>query len=205
MDDVVAVVTDVFFQSRVSAAARAAGRQLRFVTSTPAADADLTCTLGLVDLDARLDVEQSIRALKAGGAGQIVAFGPHLDTESRKRARSAGADRVLAKSKFVTELPRMMNDGSHPEQHSADAEHALDVLREYGRRMEDLGRMLQDPETASRLAFVSEPQSDAAQAVEDAIVLDVADFEDIVKVEALISILHRARQSVEPSGREAAE
>ncbi|MBV9279511.1 MAG: hypothetical protein JOZ41_05480, partial [Chloroflexi bacterium] len=49
-----------------------------------------------------------IRALKAGASGPLIAFGPHVDAERRKAARAAGADRVLAKSKFVTELPRLM-------------------------------------------------------------------------------------------------
>jgi CheY-like chemotaxis protein len=110
MDEVVAVVTDLFFQSRIAAAARAAGRQVRFVASESAIDGTHG-NLALVDLDAAADVLAMIRALKAQGLDSVVAFGPHVDTEARKAARSAGADRVLAKSKFVTELPRLMQDG----------------------------------------------------------------------------------------------
>ena len=105
MDDVVAVVTDLFFQSRVLAAARAADRKVRFV-STP--DQLTSLQLALVDLDARARVPDMIRMLKERGQGPVVAFGPHMDTEKRRQARSAGADRVLAKSKFVSELPRLM-------------------------------------------------------------------------------------------------
>lgn len=105
MDDVVAVVTDLFFQSRVLAAARASSRRVRFVST---ADQLRSFRLALVDLDARAPVPEMIRALKEKGHGPVVAFGPHLDTEKRKQARMAGADRVLAKSKFVTDLPRLM-------------------------------------------------------------------------------------------------
>ncbi len=105
MDDVVAVVTDLFFQSRISSAARVAGRTIRYVTSVEAIG---PCRLALVDLDATADVLTLIPALKAQGAERVVAFGPHVDTERRKLAREVGADRVLAKSKFVTELPALL-------------------------------------------------------------------------------------------------
>jgi CheY-like chemotaxis protein len=108
MDDVVAVVTDLFFQSRIATAARHAQRQVRFVTSEPALLDLHNFAAALVDLDARTDVLGMIRALKERAAGPVIAFGPHLDTEKRKAARAAGADRVLAKSKFVTELPALM-------------------------------------------------------------------------------------------------
>ncbi|MGI8968457.1 MAG: hypothetical protein ACR2GA_05060 [Chloroflexota bacterium] len=109
MADCIAVLTDLFFQARISNAARVAGRQVRFVGSLADLETD-AAPLALVDLDARLDVVEAIRVLKAAGTPAIIAFGPHLDTNGRKVARAAGADRVLAKSKFVTELPRIMHD-----------------------------------------------------------------------------------------------
>ena len=108
MDDVLAVVTDLFFQSRISAAARAAGRSVRFVRPVDTANGVPQFTLALVDLDAAADVTPAIGALHDAQSGPVVVFGPHVDTERRKAARRAGADRVLAKSKFVTELPRLM-------------------------------------------------------------------------------------------------
>ena len=107
MDEVLAVVTDLFFAGRIRSAALAAGTPLRFV----AADGSFAPSarrMALVDLDASLDVLAAIRALKAGGTETVVAFGPHLDTEARKAARAAGADRVLAKSKFVLDLPHIL-------------------------------------------------------------------------------------------------
>lgn len=105
--NIVAVATDLMSQSRISAAARASGNGVRFVVSEKDLDAAGTSSLALVDLDAGADVEGLIRLLKGRGF-LVVAFGPHLDTARRKAARAAGADRVLAKSKFVTELPRLM-------------------------------------------------------------------------------------------------
>lgn len=110
VDDVIAVVTDLFFQSRVASAARAAGRQVRFVRTLADLDAS-SWNLALVDLDAAIDPMAAIGRLRSGASGPIVAFGPHVDTERRKQARGAGADRVLAKSKFVTVLPDLMQAG----------------------------------------------------------------------------------------------
>jgi len=108
MDDVLAVVTDLFFQARISAAARAAGRRVRFVTTLDRLPEEFGSGPVLVDLDASLDIVAAIERLKSAGAGEIIAFGPHLDTDRRKEARAAGARRVLAKSKFVTDLPAIV-------------------------------------------------------------------------------------------------
>jgi DNA-binding LacI/PurR family transcriptional regulator len=108
MSDIDAVVTDLFFQARISAAARAAGLTVQFLTGLGQIPEHVGGACVLVDLDAALDVTAAIERLKAAGARQIIAFGPHLDTERRKAARAAGADRVLAKSKFVSDLPAII-------------------------------------------------------------------------------------------------
>lgn len=105
--NIVAVATDLVSQSRISAAARATGNSVRFVAAERDLVTALPAHLALVDLDAGTGVENMIRILKEHDL-LVVAFGPHLDTDRRKAARAAGADRVLAKSKFVTELPRLM-------------------------------------------------------------------------------------------------
>ncbi len=102
MDDVVAVVTDLFFRVRIVSAARYAGRKVRFLSGSEGSEGHV---LALVDLDAEQDVLSAIRQLKTGTLAPVVAFGPHVDAEGRRAARAAGADRVLAKSRFVTELP----------------------------------------------------------------------------------------------------
>ncbi|HZU12603.1 MAG TPA: hypothetical protein VFB58_07160 [Chloroflexota bacterium] len=109
MPAVIAVVTDLIFQSRIAAVARHTGADVRYVTSLDELPDDEGPRLALVDLDAGVDVLQAIRALAA--QAPVVAFGPHLDTERRKAARAAGATRVLAKSKFVQELPTLLSAG----------------------------------------------------------------------------------------------
>lgn len=105
--NVVAVATDLMSQSRISAAAKATGNSVQFVSTERELATAPPAQLALVDLDAVAEIEDLIRLLKERGL-PVVAFGPHLDTERRKAAGAAGADRVLAKSKFVTELARLM-------------------------------------------------------------------------------------------------
>jgi hypothetical protein len=102
VDDVVAVVPDLFFQSRISAAAQRQGRVVRY--TAPDVEGVEGFRLALVDLDAAPDIVTTIQRLRSSGNGQVIVFGPHVDTERRKLARRAGADRVLARSKFVTDL-----------------------------------------------------------------------------------------------------
>lgn len=106
-----AVVTDLFFQSRIGVAARLLGRQVRYLAPDQASSTP-SFALAIVDLEARGDPLHAIRSLRVAGSGPIVAFGPHVDTERRKLARAAGAHRVLAKSKFVTDLPHILQPDS---------------------------------------------------------------------------------------------
>ncbi|HLJ66055.1 MAG TPA: hypothetical protein VKX16_01685 [Chloroflexota bacterium] len=189
VEEILAAITDLMFQSRVLAAARFKGRRVRFITSPASLQPVSSGQIALVDLDARLDVVWVIRQLKSAGA-EVVAFGPHLDTPGRKLARSAGADRVLAKSKFVTELPKIME-----QQRSAGEDAAAEAvarLQGYGRRMEELGRLFQDPASLSRIYFAPDPHMEARR-LEDPIVLDSADYLPFLAVESLRSELDRLR------------
>jgi hypothetical protein len=93
--------TDLMFGVQLQNMARAAG--LRYVTARPNAplpDAGMM----VVDLAARGDWEGAIREMAARGV-RVVAFGPHMDAEGRRRAKEAGAARVLANSNLARDLP----------------------------------------------------------------------------------------------------
>ena len=60
-----------------------------------------------------VDWETAIR--KARNAGlKVLAFGSHMDLEARSKALEAGAQRVVANSKFTSDMPglvqRMLNE-----------------------------------------------------------------------------------------------
>jgi len=99
---------DLMFTSRITGAARALGLSLSSVRDAAAlverVKADhIVCVL--LDLhNPGLDIAQLAPSLKWAGVRTIVAFGSHVDTETLTKARNAGCDLVLPRSKFVAEL-----------------------------------------------------------------------------------------------------
>jgi hypothetical protein len=95
MTRVVALVDDLIDQSRITAAAPDT------VTTRSAGDvagADVV----VVDLGGHGDSITEVRDLAPGAF--VVAFGRHDDADALKAARVAGADRVLARSKFFADV-----------------------------------------------------------------------------------------------------
>ncbi len=102
--------SDLMFQSRISSAARAAGKECvvdRSVTKLieRVAEPD-TVSLVLVDLTLRtLDLTLEIPLLhQAFSNCKIVAYGPHVDVESLTLAEEAGADTVVTRGQMDRDL-----------------------------------------------------------------------------------------------------
>ncbi len=55
-----------------------------------------------------VDWEAAIRQARASGYA-VLAFGSHMDLEARARAIEAGAQRVVANSKFTSDMPGLVN------------------------------------------------------------------------------------------------
>jgi CheY-like chemotaxis protein len=110
---VVAAVADLLFAARIRAAAADAGRPVHLVRSVDELmNAAAQASLLLLDLDARwLDAAAVIGRLKNDtltAAVPIIAFVSHVRTDAIEAARAAGADRVLARSAFVRDLPQLL-------------------------------------------------------------------------------------------------
>ena len=54
-----------------------------------------------------VDWEAAIRAARASGL-PVLAFGSHMDLEARAKALQAGAQKVVANSKFVSDMPGLV-------------------------------------------------------------------------------------------------
>lgn len=118
---VLAVVDDLMFSSRISAAAKAAGVAVRFARSP---DAVLTATreevpaLVILDLNsartAPLDIVAALRADPALATIPTLGFVSHVDTATIEAARQAGVDRILARSAFVAQLPQVLGGPDEP-------------------------------------------------------------------------------------------
>jgi DNA-binding NarL/FixJ family response regulator len=105
---VIAVIDDLFFLVQVQDAARREG--LTVETRSDDAGIDLAASEGpavwIIDLNARtVDAVAAIRRVKAAdGAAKILAFVPHVMVERRAAAQEAGADLVVPRSRFGSEL-----------------------------------------------------------------------------------------------------
>ncbi len=100
---------DLIFTSRIVGAAQSHG--FRLLTAKSASDLIKVAereAASCIILDLALltpDVETTVERLGPGGdAPFIVAYGSHVDVETLKKAREAGCDVVLPRSKFVEEL-----------------------------------------------------------------------------------------------------
>jgi hypothetical protein len=104
----IALVRDLMFSGRIGAEARAAGLPCKFVRDpaqlpTIGTAADLL----LVDLALPNTVEAAT-AWRAATGGTVIAFAPHVDTETIKQAQTAGFDQVMPRGRFVQILPDIL-------------------------------------------------------------------------------------------------
>jgi CheY-like chemotaxis protein len=111
---VLALVSDLLFATRIREAAARADACVEFVTQATDLVVQLSTRrvrLVLIDLfTPPFDPMEAVRVIKTecGDRVRVVAFGSHVDDETLTRARAAGADRVLPRSKFVATLPEIL-------------------------------------------------------------------------------------------------
>jgi len=112
---VYAFVADLLFAARIRGTADAAGVTARTFTSAAALEEAVHAgapALVLVDLGVRnADPAALIARLRADPATAqvpVIAFAAHVERDAIAAARRAGADRVLARSAFVRELPGVL-------------------------------------------------------------------------------------------------
>ena len=113
MADVLALVDDLFFQAKMTETARRVGVALQTVANGDAlvaAAAAQAHRLVLVDLNARQGALAAVQQLRASGNAQpIVGFLSHVQTELAEKARAAGCQEVLPRSKFTADLAEILS------------------------------------------------------------------------------------------------
>jgi CheY-like chemotaxis protein len=114
MPEVIALVDDIMFLSRIHEAARGAGLGVRQVRRAAELGSALRegGRLVLVDADSdRLPWAEALGAVREEPSrprALVVAFLSHVRAERAAAAREAGCDRTLARSAFARELPGLM-------------------------------------------------------------------------------------------------
>lgn len=113
MSHVVALVDDVFFLAKLVETARQVGVALKTVTTGDALVAEAQQTppaLLIVDLNARQGAIEALEQLHAAGNQlPVVAFLSHVQVELAERARAAGCQQVMPRSKFTQNLAAILS------------------------------------------------------------------------------------------------
>jgi CheY-like chemotaxis protein len=110
--EVLALVDDLFFQSKLMETARRLGVTLKITGTGEAlitAAAAQEHKLVLVDLNARQGALDAVSQLhNAGNAQPIIGFLSHVQVDLAEKALAAGCQSVLPRSKFTAELPQIL-------------------------------------------------------------------------------------------------
>lgn len=121
---ILALEKDLFFAVKIRDTLRHHDMEVTTVRTLPAFEQLLAAPTGeppaLVIINTAatgVDWESAIRLARTHGL-PVLAFGSHMDLEARQRALEAGAQRVVANSKFVTDMPglvqRMLSEPHAP-------------------------------------------------------------------------------------------
>jgi len=115
MADAIALIDDLFFLAKLRETAKLAGvtvetaatgeQLLRAAAASPAA-------LVIVDLNARQGALEAVEQLHLpnapGNPRRVIAFLSHVQTELAERARAAGCQEVMPRSKFTQNLAAIL-------------------------------------------------------------------------------------------------
>ncbi len=113
MPDVLALVDDLFFVSKLNETARQVGVALQVVNTGDALVAAAAANaprLVIVDLNARQGALAAVEKIGASGNAQpMIAFLSHVQVDLAERARAAGCRQVMPRSKFTAELAQILS------------------------------------------------------------------------------------------------
>ena len=111
---VLALEKDLFFSVKMRDTLRHYDIEVKTVRNLPAfeeslkANSSSSFALAIVNTATNgVDWETAIRKARAAGL-KVLAFGSHMDLEARSKALNAGAQRVVANSKFTSDMPGLV-------------------------------------------------------------------------------------------------
>ncbi|MGH2495809.1 MAG: hypothetical protein ACRDIV_14010 [Ktedonobacteraceae bacterium] len=114
MTAILALEKDLFFAVKMRDTLRHHDVEVKTARTLPAFEQGLTVegaerpALVIVNIATPgVDWEAAIRQARAAGY-PVLAFGSHMDLEARAKALAAGAQRVVANSKFTSDMPGLV-------------------------------------------------------------------------------------------------
>jgi hypothetical protein len=101
-----ALVRDLMFSSKITAAARQVGVSVRMVRD-PSKLAEVGATRLFVDLDHPGNIEAA-RDWRDRTGGELIGFASHVNTPAIEQAREAGFNRVLSRGAFDQQVVELL-------------------------------------------------------------------------------------------------
>ena len=114
MADAIVLIDDLFFQAKLFETAKLTGTTLETASTGDAllkSAAANPSALIIVDLNARHGALEAVEKLGANGSGnprRVIAFLSHVQTDLAERARAAGCQEVMPRSKFTQNLAAIL-------------------------------------------------------------------------------------------------
>ena len=113
MADVVVVITDLIFSTKIQGTAQALGLDAQVVRTSEALKVALDQgEVRLVIVDMELGNDTAPKALRGAASHEskptTLAFFSHVQQECRRAAEGAGAGVVMVRSQFSQELPQLL-------------------------------------------------------------------------------------------------
>lgn len=106
------VSPDLLFAGKIQSSARAHGMIVRNESNLAAVGKILTeQSVSIIFVDLNLQspsVSEVMGLVPANPRPVVVAFGPHVNTASLEEAKQLGCDYVLPRSRFIQELPHLL-------------------------------------------------------------------------------------------------
>jgi len=116
MARVVAYIDDLFFQMKLAETAKHLGLEAK-VAGNAESLLDPLPALVIVDLNARSSPLEAVQRLRAVQPNlRVVGFLSHVETELAAKARLAGFDEVMPRSKFSMHLPQILAAAAHQQE-----------------------------------------------------------------------------------------
>ena len=116
---VIVLVRDMMLSSRITATARAAGVPVTLLRdpaqlAAAAAAATTDSTRLILDLNQPGAIDAAVAWKAPHQVREAIGFVSHVDADTIARARAAGIDRVLPRSRFVEMLPELLTGDPRP-------------------------------------------------------------------------------------------
>ena len=112
--NVLVVIEDLFFAVKIQHAAKQLGAEVRMIKDYDAALAAAETSPAIIVLDLNclrarpLDLAAELKARESTRAIPLIGFVSHVMTGLRADASAAGCDKVYARSKFSSDLPKIL-------------------------------------------------------------------------------------------------